>query len=86
MTPADTDDRFPPEEPDEADEPVAELRDLELEPRSDLPQRVRRGIERRFFTRDLMTLSWTGIASFAMEWLSMLFTGLMSQQKQKEEP
>ena len=82
MTPADTDDRSLSEEPDE---PLAELRDLELEPRSDLPQRVQRGIERRFFARDLMTLSWTGIASFAMEWLSMLFTGLLSERKRKEE-
>jgi hypothetical protein len=67
------------------DEPIAELRDLELDPRSDLPLRVRRGIERRFFARDLLTLSWTGITRAIMEWLSMLFTGLSSERKQKEE-
>jgi hypothetical protein len=67
------------------DEPIAELRDLELDPRSDLPLRVRRGIERRFFARDLLTLSWTGIAQAFMEWLSMLFTGLSSERNQKEE-
>lgn len=85
MTPADTDERFPfPSE--EPDEPLAELRDLELEPGSDLPRRVRRAIERRFVARDLITLSWTGIASFAMEWLSMLFTGLIPERKRKEKP
>ena len=66
-------------------EPIAELRDLELDPRSDLPLRVRRGIERRFFARDLLTLSWTGITKAVMEWLAMLFTGLSSERKQKEE-
>ncbi len=86
MTPppanTDADGRVPPEQPDE---PIGMLHDLELDPRSDLPLRVRRGIERRFFARDLLTLSWTGVARFAMEWLSMLFTGLTSTQKQKEE-
>jgi hypothetical protein len=82
MTPADTND---PTASDEPDEPIDVLRDLELEPHSDLPGRVRRGIERRFFARDLLTLSWTGIVDFAMEWLSMLFTGVIAPQKQKEE-
>lgn len=86
MTPPDAHD---PLDADEPDEPIAVLRDLELDPRSDLPLRVRRGIERRFFTRDLLTLSWTGLARFAMEWLSMLFTGLTAgstEQKRKEKP
>lgn len=76
MTPGDNEDW---------DQPIAELRDLELDPRSDLPLRVRRGIERRFFARDLLTLSWTGITKAVMEWLAMLFTGLSSERKQKEE-
>ena len=80
MTPDDIDD---PSE--DWGEPIAELRDLELDPRSELPLRVRRGIERRFFARDLLTLSWTGITKAFMEWLAMLFTGLSSERKQKEE-
>jgi hypothetical protein len=78
-----------PNADDEPDEPIAVLRDLELEPRGDLPLRVRRGIERRFFARDLLTLSWTGLARFATEWLTMLFSGLTAgptEQKRKEEP
>jgi hypothetical protein len=86
VTPGDTDDRSPSDPAEDwEDEPIAELRDLELDPRSDLPLRVRRGIERRFFARDLLTLSWTGITQAVMEWLSMLFTGLSSERKQKEE-
>ena len=53
------------------DEPLALLRNLEVEPTSDLPGRVRRGIERRFLSRDLAIFYCTSVAHVAMEWLSL---------------
>ena len=58
-------------EPGVPDEPLAILRNLEVEPTSDLPGRVRRGIERRFLSRDLMIFYCTSLAHVAMEWLSL---------------
>ena len=53
------------------DEPLAVLRNLEVEPASDLPGRVRRGIERRFLSRDLTIFYCTRLAHVALEWLSL---------------
>ena len=60
-------------EPGPPDEPLAILRDLEVEPRSDLPGRVRRSIERRFLSRDLIVFYCTSLAHVGMEWLSLAF-------------
>ena len=58
-------------EPEPPDEPIALLHDLELEPTTDLPARVRRTIERRFLGRDLVGFYWAAIADLVMEWLSL---------------
>lgn len=72
----------PSEEPDE---PIPLLRALELEPETDLPMRVRRGIERRLLARELLGFSWSTIAGFAMEWLSLLLSGFGSRRPPKGE-
>jgi len=66
------------------DEPLSMLRDLEAEPRSDLPARVRRSIERRFLSRDLITFYFTGFAHLVLEWLSLAF-GRSGQKRPPEE-
>lgn len=57
------------------DDPIAELADLEAEPTTDLPARVRRTIARRSLGRDLAGLYWMTIADVVKEWLSLLFSG-----------
>jgi hypothetical protein len=55
------------------DEPLALLGNLEVEPTSDLPGRVRRGIERRFLSRDLAIFYCTSVATWpwsGYRWLS----------------
>ena len=72
-----------PVESDPPDEPIAVLRDLEIEPTGDLPVRVRRTIERRFLGRDLVGFYWAAVAELVTEWLSVAF-GRAAQGRRSE--
>lgn len=64
----------PHTDPDAPDmgEPVSVLQDLGVEPSPDFVVRVRRAIERRFLTRDVLTFGWRALATWALEFVSML--------------
>ena len=67
------------------DEGLTVLHGLELEPRSDLSRRVRRGIERRVLGRDLLGFYWAAIANVVMEWLSALLGRMSARRPPKGE-
>lgn len=60
-------------EPEGPDEPIAELRDLELQPKAGFLDRVRGSVERRRLTADTADLGWVGMQVFVLEMLDMLF-------------
>ncbi|MGH9159000.1 MAG: hypothetical protein ACRD2X_03325 [Vicinamibacteraceae bacterium] len=64
----------PHSDPDapEPGEPVSWLQDLGADPSPDFVPRVRRAIERRFLTRDVLTFGWRALATWTLEFVSML--------------
>jgi hypothetical protein len=63
--------RSDPDAPDTG-EPVSWLQDVGAEPSPDFVVRVRRAIERRFLTRDVLTFGWRALAAWTLEFVSML--------------
>lgn len=74
-----------PSDAEPPDDSVDLLRDLEIEPASDLPGRVRRGIERRFLSRDLVGFYWSAVGSVAVEWLSVFLDVWTTDHPPKRE-
>jgi hypothetical protein len=63
-------------DPDEVGEPIAELRGYAVAVRRSVVEGVRRRIERRGLTSDLMDMVWRGGAALAVEWLNAAFEPL----------
>jgi hypothetical protein len=59
--------------PNETGRPIAELRELVVEVRPGFVGRVRRRIDRRVLTGQLLSLSWHVPAAIALEFLGMIF-------------
>ena len=57
----------------ESAEPLAELRDLELEPGADFLDRVRGSVDRRRLAAETADLGWVGVQVFVLEVLDMIF-------------
>ncbi len=65
----------PPEgDPDDLGEPIAELRELEEIPSEGFVGRLMNTLRRRDLSSQLATLSWSGLAAVAMEFLQILFS------------
>jgi len=65
------------------DVPLAVLQNFEIDPGADFPERVRRGIERRFLGRDVLGFCWTAIGQALMDWLALSFTGFNRRPPEK---
>ncbi|MCP3981399.1 MAG: hypothetical protein GY716_19035 [bacterium] len=72
MAPDDQDDGLPPDEGGH-DEPIAQLRDLGVEPSAEFADRLRRRIQRRESSNHALWFSWHMPAAVALAFLDMVF-------------
>ena len=75
--------RRPPGNEDEEGRTIRELADLQVEVRSGFLRRVRRRIDRRMVTSQLLSASWHVPAAILLEFLGMIF-GLFGFDEPRE--
>lgn len=66
-------------------EPIAELADFREQASGDLLGRIRRSLQRRSLSSQLMTLSWGGVGEVFQELLELIYSFIEPRENRRDE-